>query len=225
MSAPCKCQRRHAGRRVVLTGGPGGGKTAVLEMLRHSLCPHVVILPESAGIVLGGGFPRDDTAAVRRAAQRAIFYVQRELESTADARNPAVVLCDRGMIDGVAYWPGPGDFWASVETPREEILSRYDTVIHLRTPDGEHGYGHQNPLRTESVVEASAIDARILRAWDGHPRRYVIPVMPDFVDKARRVLAIVRDEVPECCRTHISESMNSSGETGPAGGVITTKSE
>jgi hypothetical protein len=194
-------------------------------MLRHSLCPHVVILPESAGIVLGGGFPRGDTAAVRRAGQRAIFHVQRELESTTDGGNAALVLCDRGMIDGVAYWPGPDDFWASVGASREEILRRYDAVIHLRTPDGKHGYGHQNPLRVETDREASAIDGRILQAWDGHPRRYVIPVMSDFVDKARRVLAIVRDEVPECCRTHISESMNSSGETGPAGGVITKKSE
>jgi AAA domain len=173
-------------------------------MLRHSLCPHVVILPESAGIVLGGGFPRGDTPTVRRAAQRAIFHVQRELESTTDGGNAALVLCDRGMIDGVGYWPGPDDFWASVGTSREEILRRYDAVIHLRTPDGKHGYGHQNPLRVETDREASAIDGRILQAWEGHPRRFVIPVTSDFVAKARRVLGIVRDEVPECCRGHVN---------------------
>ena len=63
-------------RKIVLTGGPGGGKTAVLDMLRHELCEHVAILPEAAGIVFGGGFPRNHKADVRRAAQRAIYHVQ-----------------------------------------------------------------------------------------------------------------------------------------------------
>ncbi len=56
---PCDCEERHAYRRIVLTGGPGAGKTAVLEIIRHHFCPHVHILPESAGIVFGGGFPRN----------------------------------------------------------------------------------------------------------------------------------------------------------------------
>jgi len=61
--------------------------------------PHrtfVKVLPEAAGVVFGGGFPREDDPACRRAAQRAISYVQRELEITGDSHNPAIVLCDRG---------------------------------------------------------------------------------------------------------------------------------
>jgi broad-specificity NMP kinase len=38
---------------MVLTGGPGAGKTAVLELLRHSLCDDVAILSEAAGIIFG----------------------------------------------------------------------------------------------------------------------------------------------------------------------------
>jgi hypothetical protein len=48
----------------------------VLEMLRHSLCDHVVILSEAAGIIFGGGFPRHDNPGVRCAAQLAIYHVQ-----------------------------------------------------------------------------------------------------------------------------------------------------
>ena len=33
-------------RRVVLTGGPGAGKTAALEMIKQSFCEHVRVLPE-----------------------------------------------------------------------------------------------------------------------------------------------------------------------------------
>ena len=50
---PCDCTERHARRRVVLTGGPGAGKTAVLELIRLFFCEHVKTLPESASIVFG----------------------------------------------------------------------------------------------------------------------------------------------------------------------------
>lgn len=58
MSGDCGCAGKHARRRIVLTGGPGAGKTAVLQLVRYTLCRHVAILPESAGIVFSGGFPR-----------------------------------------------------------------------------------------------------------------------------------------------------------------------
>ena len=33
MSASCACESAHQGKRIVLTGGPGAGKTAVLELI------------------------------------------------------------------------------------------------------------------------------------------------------------------------------------------------
>jgi predicted ATPase len=196
----CTCAQQHIQRRIVLTGGPGAGKTAVLEMLRHELCHHVVMARESAGILFGGGFPRGSDVVQRRAAQRAIYHIQLELETIADATNAALTLCDRGVVDGCAYWPGPDDYWAAVGTTREAALARYDTVIHLRTPNGANGYGHQNPLRTESAFEAGEIDRRILAAWESHPRRFLIDATPNFLGKAERALTIVRQEVPDCCR-------------------------
>jgi hypothetical protein len=47
----------HDARLVAVTGGPGAGKTAVLELAARSLCEHVAILLEAATIVFGGGFP------------------------------------------------------------------------------------------------------------------------------------------------------------------------
>ena len=185
-------------RKIVLTGGPGAGKTAVLDMLRHELCEHVAILPEAAGIVFGGGFPRNQRHDVLRAAQRAIFHVQCELESAFEANGSSTLLCDRGALDGVAYWPGPEDFWTALDTTRMAVLLRYDVVIHLRVPDAAN-YGHQNPLRTESAAEARAIDDRILAAWEGHPRRIIIQSSRDFLEKARATLIAIRAELPACC--------------------------
>lgn len=200
---PCGCGTRHARKRIVLTGGPGAGKTAVLELVRQQFCAHVQILPEAAGIVFGGGVPRAGSLDWRRSAQRAIFFVQRELESTGEADNAAIVLCDRGTVDGAAYWPGPESFWDSVGTTIERELSRYDAVIHLRTPPIDGGYNHTNPLRVESAVAAAEIDARLLTIWEGHPRRYVVPPSPDFLEKALRAVDILKSEIPDCCKeTH-----------------------
>jgi predicted ATPase len=200
---PCDCLDQHTPRRVVLTGGPGAGKTAVLELIRLFFCAHVKTLPEAAGIVFGGRFPRGDRIQERQAAQRAIFHVQRELEAAADGQNTAVVLCDRGTVDGAAYWVGSGDLFSAVGATHDAELARYDTVIHLRTPTSTEAYNRQNPLRHESIEEAAAIDARIDRHWAGHPRRFIVESTEDFLTKAAHALALLRNEVPECCRHHV----------------------
>jgi predicted ATPase len=200
----CKCIEVHdEAPRIVLTGGPGAGKTAVLEVIRRALCQHVHVLPESAGIVFGGGFPRGTAFPLRRAAQRAIFHVQRELEATALFGDHALVVCDRGTLDGLAYWPGPDELFASLGLSADAELARYHAVIHLRTPPAA-AYNHVNVLRIETAAQAAAIDARLAEVWAHHPRRYEIEPTGDFVVKAVRALEIVRSLVPACCSVNVA---------------------
>lgn len=200
---PCACKEQHVSKRIVLTGGPGAGKTAVLELVRQAFCQHMKVLPEAASILFGGGFPRGGQPGERRAAQRAIYYVQRELKRAADeAGTPAIVLCDRGTLDGAAYWPGPGELFAEVGTSLDGELARYDAVLHLRTPSAASGYNHRNPVRVESAEEAARIDERILREWERHPRRYVVESSVDFLEKAQRAIEVLRGELPPCCQEH-----------------------
>lgn len=194
-------------RLVVLTGGPGAGKTAVLELARRSLCEHVAVLPESASIIFGGGFPRRPSVPGRAAAQRAIVHVQRELERwmMEEDNRVTVALCDRGVLDGLAYWPGPPEgFFAELGTTQELELARYAAVIHLRTPPAGAGYETRNPLRIETPEEAAVLDARIEAVWRPHPRRFIVDNAPDFLTKARRALALIHAELPECCRAHVT---------------------
>jgi predicted ATPase len=209
-SGPCRCPlEAHTGRRIVVTGGPGAGKTALLELVRRNFCPHVVVLPESASILFGGGFPRRTGEAARKAAQRAIYHVERELEAVAaDDPRTAVVLCDRGTLDGAAYWPASAaSFFDELGTSAEAEYARYAAVIHLRTPGDGSGYNHSNPLRTESAGEARILDERIAAVWRGHPRLFEVAQTADFLDKVARALALIRAEVPACCIGEASSAL------------------
>jgi predicted ATPase len=206
----CYCtQVRHSTKLVVLTGGPGAGKTAVLEMARRVFCTHVTILPEAASLLFKGGFPRRASDSGRRALQRGIFHIQREIERLAlEDSHAALALCDRGTIDGLAYWPGsPESFWQDVGVDRQHELSRYDAVIHLETPSPNGGYNTQNPLRAESALEARVINDRILDAWKDHPRRSIISSTPDFLDKAVSALKSIAAQLPACCYGRSPESV------------------
>ena len=165
----------------------------------------------------GGGFPREDDLTCRRAAQRAIYFVQRELEVTGEAHAPAVLRCDRGTLDGLAHWPGRlEDFWESTHTTLAAELARYDLVVHLRTPRARQGYNHQNPLRTESAPAAAQIDERIRAVWEPPPRRVVVEASGDFLDKAVTALGVLRGELPHCCASHLDEAAKEADHrTGP----------
>lgn len=186
-------------KRIVITGGPGAGKTAVLELARRDLCKHVEILPESARIVFGGGFPRRADDVGLRGAQRAIFHVQDELERMAtESATANTLLCDRGTLDGLAYWPGTWDaYFAELGTSLQAELARYAAVIHLRVPDSTNGYKN-DAIRRESQRQAHEIDMRLVEVWAAHPRRVFVDSNADFVRKAQRALALIRAELA-CC--------------------------
>lgn len=185
-------------RFIVLTGGPGAGKTAVMGAARQIFGKHVAILPEAASIIYAGGFPRFPSPHSVRAAQRAICRVQEELEHFAiDEGNPSVALCDRGIADGAAYWPeGPDSFFQAVGLSRKDVFARYHTVIHLQTPPLNLGYDNSNPMRTESAEQAAMLCRRIEAVWDGHPNRLVVPATETFTEKLDHVTELIMAALP-----------------------------
>jgi hypothetical protein len=170
-------------------------------MARRYFCHHVVLLPEAASIVFGGGFPRIQSPVGLRAVQRAIYRVQLEMEGLA-LRDPNVcmVICDRGTIDGLAYWPGDRQrFFEEFGGSLEQEAARYSAVIHIATPETAAFY-HKSTIRHESLNQAREIDLRIRRIWKGHQRQIIVHPETDFLKKAAYAINMMRGEVPTCCR-------------------------
>ncbi len=201
MTTSCACDVAHPPRLVVVTGGPGAGKTALLEVVQANFCRHVIVLPEAASILWIGGFPRKESVSGRRAAQRAIVRLQLELQRQAiEEGQAALIICDRGTLDGLAYWPGaPREYYEELQLERERELERYSMILHMQPPARAHGY-QSTLLRPESAEEAAVLDTRILAAWEGHPRRHVLPSNHDFLSKLEQGVQLLREEVPGCCR-------------------------
>lgn len=191
--------------RIVLTGGPGGGKTTAADLFRREIGERVVVVPEAATLLFAGGFPRSDENGALRAAQRAIYHVQRNLEDAQSARFPGrILLCDRGTIDGAAYWPdSPEAYFAEQGSSIDQELLRYDAVIFFETAAvGGLSIEGGNPIRTEDTETAVALDRKLRGLWTRHPRFVLVPHNPSFFKKITFGLASIESIVAQLVEEH-----------------------
>lgn len=182
--------------RIVVTGGPGAGKTSVWRELASSHGTRLVAVPEVATLMFQHVFPNVHNLTERRAVQRAIFEVQRNLEAIYDARRSEgqALLCDRGVPDGAGYWPeGPGAFFGAMSTDwRSEIL-RYDAVLFLETAAaGGLSIAAGNVTRTETLEAAVSVDAQLRSVWLQHPNCVFVAHEAEFAAKVARGSAVLR---------------------------------
>lgn len=193
--------------RIVLTGGPGGGKTTAADLYRREIGDSVVIVPEAATLLYSGGFPRLGANGVRRATQKAIYYVQKNLEDAMYANYTSrVLLCDRGTVDGAIYWPDqPDDFFTAVSSNLQAELARYDAVIFFETAAvGGVSIEGGNPIRIESNQEALELDHKLKALWSQHPNFVFIPHNPSFIKKITSGLQEVEKIVGKLKCGHMS---------------------
>lgn len=173
-------------KRIVLTGGPGGGKTTAIDLIRREFAGKLAIVPESATMIFSGGIERAENDDVLRAQQTAIFNLQKNLEDIQRATFPdCVILCDRGSLDGLSYWPGSEeDFFKSMNSDLETELNRYDAVIFFETAakSGE-SIRSNNPIRNESEQAAIELDDKLQAIWSRHPNFNLVSSSESFIRK------------------------------------------
>lgn len=175
--------------RIVLTGGPCGGKTTALRYLKQHLSKHgvtPVFVPEMATAMYEAGVRWPDVAHHEPSAFR--FQVQMILSqmtnedlyysfvSLLPGKNK-VLVCDRGTVDNMVY---ARDEW------HEDILSqvgslgflkrRYDLIVHLETLAYGEGYNTDNTARYESKADALATDARTWTMWSSGPKVPIVRI-------------------------------------------------
>lgn len=180
-------------KRIVFTGGPCAGKTSVIELICRKYPQIFVPVPEAASILYSGGFPRLKQKDAIIHTQRSIYFLIREIENMYEKLYPnKIQLCDRGTIDGIAYWPENEkiSFIESVETTLEKEFSRYDILIHMKSPRNPEIY-RLSTTRNEDHKLAIEIDIKIEKAWEKHPKRYVLKDEEDFLNKVEKTLKII----------------------------------
>ncbi len=184
------------GKKIVLTGGPGGGKTTALDLFRREFVKNLTIVPEAATILFEHGFPRGSNADELKMTQQSIYLLQIQLEDIFALRNPEhCLLCDRGTLDSFAYWPGELDeFFQVASTSFEKEVSRYDAVIFFETgAAGGSDIRSNNPQRTEGQKQAIELDKKLKSVWSQHPNFHFISSQDSFIDKVMAGLETIRE--------------------------------
>jgi predicted ATPase len=184
-------------KRIVLTGGPGAGKTVVAARLAAERPDHFALVPEAATQVYTQLQTRWDRLDYngRLDVQRRIYRLQREQEDRLAREHPhKTLLLDRGTIDGAAYWPqGAADYWRDLGTAHDVELARYDAVILLQTSAalGLYDGDDSNFCRFEDAEAAIASDNLLLQLWGEHPRLARVPAFPTPEEKIAAVRAVL----------------------------------
>ncbi|XP_018562713.1 TRPL translocation defect protein 14 isoform X2 [Anoplophora glabripennis] len=192
--------------KLVLTGGPCGGKTTGQSRLCtffENLGWKVFRVPETASVLLSGGIKFSDLnedEAVK--FQENLLKTMIQIEDTffelgRTCRRNCLIICDRGAMDASAFiakekWESimKDNSWNNVEL-RD---NRYNQIIHMvsAAKGAEEYYSTEDHnCRSESVDLALELDSKAAAAWVGHPYFDVIDNSTAFEGKIRRMIVSV----------------------------------
>jgi len=204
-------------RKIVITGGPCAGKSRILEQMKANYGDRAIIIPEIATQVLsvpytegGVGIPGKDlewSQEWQTAFQERVIFAQimaeAEAEDQAREADDAVILCDRGILDGAAYFPGgKAELADKFMLSLPKCLASYDQVIHLSSlstdqPDLYEKEKASNPCRFEDTARAQELDRNIAEAWCDHPSYSRIEATENIERKFERCLETINSDKTE----------------------------
>ncbi|MCF0246724.1 MAG: ATP-binding protein [Ileibacterium sp.] len=188
-------------KKIVLTGGPCGGKSTGMEWIRKEYekrgwrvlavdeCATEII---KAGVVPGRSNTNFDFELPIVQLQKA----KEEIFEQAASQLPdskILIIYDRGFLDMKTYCTNAEfeEICKAVGMSEDEMKHRYDGIFHLTTTakGAEQYYTFaNNEARYQSVEEAKKADDDILEVWKGHPHIRVIDNSTSFQSKMERLM-------------------------------------
>lgn len=175
--------------RIVITGGPCAGKTAVWRFLGEAFQGGVPVREAATQLILDG---KSEDSLGLEGFQRAVYERQLALED-GGLEKGLLLLCDRGLLDGLAYFPS---LFACLDVSREEVLNRYAVVIQvevIRDPQAYSLHFSNNPARHEDHTRALALERELERVYERHPSYFFLP--GSLEEKKREALRLVRERL------------------------------
>lgn len=182
--------------KIVLTGAPSSGKSSTMRELQRVFGGQVALVPESAVVLLSGGFPAPQHVDVEqiRAFQKAILQVQAGLEQIIPRQNPLakVYIFDRGSLDGAGFWPlGAEDFLKQFGLTRQNEFAKFDHVLFMELPSPE-AFGGVNQLRFHDYQQSKQSEDQLRETWGSHPGFKEIKAQATLEEKTSLVVGLVR---------------------------------
>jgi len=192
--------------RLVLTGGPCGGKTtgqARICTFFENLGWKVYRVPETATVLMGGGVKWSDLSEEEAYRfQEMLLQTMMQMEevffnlANSCCRN-CLIISDRGTMDATAYLKP--DQWERMKAENgwnnvELRDNRYNQVIHMVSAAKGAELFYQTDThvtRYENLELARQLDDYAAQAWVGHPYYDVIDNTSDFETKVMRMIAAV----------------------------------
>ena len=196
--------------KIVLTGGPCAGKTSVVERFGRiaKAIPNLkVILSKEAATILKHSGIDFMTCGGGSVFQERIIDWQLNAEETAyiaalnyvamHPEHTVIILCDRGIMDGEAYYNTPEDFEAVLNAKgldKQMMYARYDAVICMRSAAigaPEFYTTADGTPRDETVEEAAKLDKKCCAAWRNHKNYFEIDNTFQFYPKMDKAIATI----------------------------------
>ena len=191
-------------KKVVLTGGPGSGKTTVLNKIKDSFNSRnvkVVVVGETATEVINSGiksFGEDKIDIVDfqelilslQLSKERIFDRAIEFYSDRYPSKDILVIYDRGVIDNKAFINDQEFVEVMNRVDKSNnyslLLNNYDLIIDLVSAK-EFYTTQNNEARSEDVDNALKLGNDTLKSWLGHPKLKIILPKEKIEDKVLEV--------------------------------------
>ncbi|XP_063603821.1 TRPL translocation defect protein 14-like [Penaeus indicus] len=192
--------------KLVLTGGPCGGKTTGQSRLCtffENLGWKVYRVPETATLLLSGGIKfsdlsEDDAVVFQENLLKSMMQIENTFFSLAESCSKnCLVICDRGTMDASAFIPQ--ERWEEIMkkngwNPVDLRDTRYNQILHMvSAANGAEAFysTEDHACRSENMDLAQRLDNKAAEAWVGHPYFDVIDNSTDFDTKMRRMISVV----------------------------------